>query len=185
MNRLLLFIPLLLFGVLGIVLWGGFSLNDPHRLPSALLNKPFPDFALPSLEGGNEVTRADILGEVALVNVWATWCPTCLAEHKFLQEIVQTYNLPLYGINYKDDPEQARKLLDALGNPYDLNIIDSKGLLGIDLGVYGAPETFVIDERGLIRYKRVGDMNERVWTREVMPVLHALKPSMHTAPEEP
>lgn len=164
----------MLFGLLVLLLWRSFAMEDPHRLPSALIGKPFPEFSLPKLDGTGQATRLDMLGKIALVNVWATWCPTCLAEHQALTEITKTAGLPLYGINYKDDPEKARQWLAELGNPYVFNLVDAEGRLGIDLGVYGAPETLLIDAAGIIRYKRVGDVNQHVWRQEIMPAIASL-----------
>lgn len=164
----------MLFGLLALLLWRGFALEDPHRLPSVLIGKPFPEFSLPKLDGTGQATRLDMLGKIALVNVWATWCPTCFAEHQALTEIIKTTGLPLYGINYKDDPEKARQWLAKLGNPYVFNLMDAEGRLGVDLGVYGAPETFLIDAAGVIRYKRVGDVNQHIWLQEIMPAIESL-----------
>jgi cytochrome c biogenesis protein CcmG/thiol:disulfide interchange protein DsbE len=150
----------------------GFSLNDPHELPSALLGKPFPEFEAPLLhEPERTVERADLLGEPVLVNVWATWCPTCAAEHDELIRIRESTGLRIVGVNYKDDPAKAVRWLEAYGNPYDLVIQDPDGSLGVELGVYGAPESFLLDSGGTIVYKRVGDINPRIWRDELRPRL--------------
>jgi len=152
--------------------YAGFSLNDPHQLPSALLGKPFPPFRAPLLDDPQRmVVRADLLGEPVLVNVWATWCPTCLAEHDELLRIRDTTGLRIVGVNYKDDPDLALAWLARYGNPYDLVIQDPDGSLGVELGVYGAPETFLLDAEGTIIYKRVGDINERIWRNELEPLV--------------
>lgn len=176
MSRASLFIPLAAFIVIAGLLYAGFSLNDPHVLPSALIGKPFPAFDLPSLgtDNAQRFTAADMRGP-ALVNVWATWCPTCRAEHAELLRIHQETGLPIIGVNYKDDPAKARDWLEQLGNPYAFNVVDSTGSLGVDLGVYGAPETFLVDASGTIVYKRVGDVNRAVWEREIKPQVDALK----------
>ena len=181
MSRASLFIPLTAFVVIAALLYAGFSLNDPHVLPSALIGKPFPDFDLPALgdgagDAGKRLTQADIRGPV-LVNVWATWCPTCRAEHEELLRIHQQTGLPIVGVNYKDNPAQARAWLAQLGNPYEFNIVDRDGTLGVDLGVYGAPESFLVDATGTIVYKRVGDVNSSIWERELKPHIDALAKS--------
>jgi len=178
MSRASLFVPLGAFIVLVALLYTGFYLNDPHDLPSALLGKPFPTFDLPGLprDGvpNSRFTTADIRGRIVLVNVWATWCPTCRAEHEELLRIHKDSGLPIIGINYKDDPAQARLWLQRLGNPYEFNIVDRDGQLGVELGVYGAPETFLVDASGTIVYKRVGEVNRSVWEREIKPRIDAL-----------
>jgi cytochrome c biogenesis protein CcmG, thiol:disulfide interchange protein DsbE len=177
LSRASLFIPLTAFIVIVALLYAGFSLNDPHQLPSALLGKQFPAFNLPALGSQDvtdaRITEADVRGPV-LVNVWATWCPTCRAEHAELLRIHNESGLPIIGINYKDNPAQARLWLEQLGDPYEFNVVDADGSLGVDLGVYGAPESFLVDASGTIVYKRVGDVNRRVWQEEIKPHLDAL-----------
>ncbi len=176
MNRARLFIPMAVFAVLACFLFLGFTLRDPHELPSALIDRPFPDFDLPILgKPGARVTRADLVGQRRLVNVWATWCPTCLAEHGELSRIANETGLSIIGINYKDDPSEASRWLARHGDPYDFNIEDLSGDFGVELGVYGAPETFLLDAGGTIRYKRVGDVNEDIWRDELQPAIAALE----------
>ncbi|OYW93051.1 MAG: thiol:disulfide interchange protein, partial [Pseudomonadales bacterium 32-61-5] len=140
---------------------------DPSELPSALIDKPLPAFSLPSLEDPDRMLSAeDFKGEAALVNVWATWCPTCRAEHEMLNQLA-SQGVVVYGVNYKDDSEAARRWLNELGNPYRLNVEDPQGSLGINLGVYGAPETFLIDKDGVIRHKYVGAIDQRVWREQL------------------
>jgi len=181
MSRASLFIPLAAFVVIVALLYAGFSLNDPHQLPSALIGKPFPAFDLPALDsadGSNgRISASDIGGRPVLVNVWATWCPTCRAEHAELLRIHQESGMPIIGVNYKDDPAKARAWLAQLGDPYEFNIVDAQGTLGIDLGVYGAPESFLVDATGTIVYKRVGDITRTVWEREIKPRLEAMNKS--------
>lgn len=173
MQRLL---PVGAFAVLAGILYLGFTLRDPKLLPSALIGQPFPDFDLPTLAvPPRRATQADIAGEVRLVNVWATWCPTCLAEHAELTRIRTESGLSIVGVNYKDDSAQARAWLDRHGDPYDFNVVDAVGDLGVDLGVYGAPETFLVDAGGTIRYKRVGEVTRRVWQEEIAPLLGTLQ----------
>lgn len=175
MTRIRLYLPVGVFGVLAVVLFLGFTLRDPKLLPSALIDKPFPTFELPVLGvASTRANRGDLLGEVRLVNVWATWCPTCLAEHGELMRIGTETGLSIVGINYKDDPALAVEWLARHGDPYEFNVVDAKGDLGVDLGVYGAPETFLVDAGGVIRYKRVGDVNPLVWRDEIAPVVAKL-----------
>lgn len=174
MGRFKLYIPLLIFAVLAAVLFGSLH-RDPHYLPSARIGKEFPTFSLPSLDKpGRTIERAALIGKPALVNVWATWCPTCRAEQDELLKIAAT-GVPIYGVNYKDDRSDAEKWLRNLGNPYRFVIFDAKGSLGLDLGVYGAPETYVIDAKGVIRYRRVGAVDQRVWNEKLKPLLESLK----------
>lgn len=162
MRKALLFIPLALFIGLGFFLWKGLYL-DPRELPSALIDRPMPNFDLPSLtEPQRQLSVADLKGEVALVNVWATWCPTCKEEHSFLNQLAQQ-GVVIYGINYKDEPVKATSWLQRYLNPYREVILDKEGRLGLDLGVYGAPETYVIDAQGTIRYRHVGAVDAKVW----------------------
>ena len=164
------FVPLAAFAALAALLYLGFTLRDPHLLPSALVGKPFPEFDLPLLAGGRATEEA-LAGEPRLVNVWATWCPTCLAEHGALLRIRAEEGLSIVGVNYKDDPAEARRWLERHGDPYDFNIVDADGDLGVNLGVYGAPESFLVDGAGIVRYKRVGAVDASVWRREIEPAL--------------
>ncbi|HSG91347.1 MAG TPA: DsbE family thiol:disulfide interchange protein [Pseudomonadales bacterium] len=176
MNRASLWIPLVVFVLMAFFLWRGFSLEDAHDLPSALIDRPLPTFELAILNAPERKARTeDLLGEPFLLNVWATWCPTCRAEHAELERIAERYDMTIVGVNYKDDPVEARLWLQRYGDPYRLSVMDQDGSLGIDLGVYGAPETFVVDGAGMIRYKRVGAIDRRVWEREIVPVLRELE----------
>ena len=163
MRRIVLFVPLVLFFVLGWFLWRGLSI-DPTELPSARINQPFPAFSLPDLANHDKtLTQDDLKGQAALVNVWATWCPTCKEEHAFLNHLAMDKGIKIIGINYKDDPVKAQQWLKDYMDPYAQVILDEKGTLGLDLGVYGAPETYVIDAQGKIRYRHVGAVDEKVW----------------------
>lgn len=176
MSRASLFVPLGLFAVILVLGYLGFRLDDPHRLPSALLNKPFPEFSARVLGMPERtVTRADLLGSPVLVNVWATWCPTCKAEHEELMRIAAVSDLRIVGVNYKDDARKAMRWLVDFGDPYEFVLEDADGALGVELGVYGAPESFLLDERGTIVYKRVGEINPRIWRDEIVPVLERLE----------
>lgn len=176
MMRPALFAPLAVFAAILFIGYVGFQLEDPHRLPSALVGKPFPDFAAPRLDGGGSelVRRADLLGSPVLVNVWATWCPTCKAEHAELLRIRASAPVRIVGVNYKDDPAKARRWLRDYGDPYEFNLIDQDGALGVELGVYGAPETFLLNAAGEVVFKWVGAVNGSVWRRELAPRLAAM-----------
>lgn len=171
MARLGLFAPLGLFAAILLVGYLGFDLADPHRLPSALLGKPFPEFAARRLDGQGMVRRADLVGRPTLVNVWATWCPTCKAEHEQLMRIRAQASVPIVGVNYKDDPAKARRWLRDYGDPYEFNLLDEDGALGVELGVYGAPETFLLDSQGVIAFKQVGAITDALWRSELAPRL--------------
>lgn len=173
MSRLKLFIPLIIFAVLAVFFWRGLSL-DPTEMPSALIDKPVPAFRLPTLEDANQIiTQDDLKGEVALVNVWATWCIACRVEHPYLVELANQ-GVRVIGINYKDDVAEAQRWLKNLHNPYVYSIIDADGRLGIDLGVFGAPETYVVDRQGVIRHKHVGVVDDKVWTEQLKPIVDQL-----------
>ena len=165
MRRWVLLIPLALFLGMALFLYRGLYL-DPSALPSALIDKPFPEFSLPAVQGGKPLTRADLLGKPALVNVWGTWCIACRVEHPVLTRLAQQ-GVVIYGVNYKDVNADALKWLKDFHDPYQLNINDEAGGLGLNLGVYGAPETFLIDRKGIIRYKHVGVIDETVWREKL------------------
>lgn len=169
MKRVKLFIPLTIFVVMAGLLYLGLSL-DPNELPSVLVGKPVPEFSLPSLEDPEQnITPETMKGKAYLLNVWATWCPSCKHEHPYLMKLAEK-GIPIYGVNYRDDTELARQLLEETGNPYLANAVDEEGTLIMALGVYGAPETFIVDDKGIIRYKLVGIVDERVWTTEMAPI---------------
>ena len=171
-KRLALFLPLLGFIVLAIFLMRGLTL-DPKAMPSALLNKPFPAFSLPSLVTHTTLTEKKLHGQKMLVNVWATWCITCRVEHPFLMKLASE-NIPVYGISYKDSDPAAKPWLTEKGNPFRDVIVDAEGRLGIDLGVFGAPETYFVDSNGVIRFKHVGDINPQNWQDELQAVWEKL-----------
>ena len=172
MKRLLMLLPLAAFLLLAVFLYRGLYL-DPAELPSALIGKPFPAFNLPSVEDPQKMlSAADIKGP-ALVNVWATWCVSCRVEHPVLNELSKR-GVTIYGVNYKDDRAAAQKWLKEFHNPYTLNIDDAQGTLGLDLGVYGAPETFLVDGQGIIRHKFVGVIDEQVWQKQLAPLYNEL-----------
>lgn len=163
MKRALLFLPLVLAAVIGVVLFWGLS-NDPTKLESARIDDPLPAFNLPSLQDpARFLSQEDVKGKVSLLNVWATWCPSCRVEHPYLLKIAKQYKVPVIGLNYKDDRIAAKEWLVKLDDPYLFNIFDEKGKLGLDLGVYGAPETYIVDKKGIVRYRHVGVVDDTVW----------------------
>jgi cytochrome c biogenesis protein CcmG, thiol:disulfide interchange protein DsbE len=165
-------IPLGLFLVLTIFLAIGLT-RDPHTLPSALLNKPAPTFRLPQLEDSSKTFSAeDMRGKVWLMNVWASWCAACRDEHPYLPDYAKI--VPIIGLNYKDNPEDARRWLGELGDPYTLSAVDLDGRVAIDYGVYGAPETYVIDKSGVVRFKHVGPVTPDVWAEKFLPLVQEL-----------
>ncbi|WP_019340634.1 DsbE family thiol:disulfide interchange protein [Stutzerimonas stutzeri] len=166
MKRLLMLLPLAIFLLVAVFLYRGLFL-DPTELPSALIGKPLPSFSLPSVEDPQRmVTAEDIKGKPALVNVWATWCVACKVEHPVLNKLAEQ-GVVIHGVNYKDENASAQKWLRDFHDPYQLNIRDEQGTLGLDLGVYGAPETFLVDKQGIIRHKYVGVIDERVWREQL------------------
>ena len=169
---LLFSIPLLAFGVM-VYFFGSAIGSDPTLLPSTRIDHPFPAFSLQTLERPNQIkTEKDIKGPV-LINVWATWCPSCQVEHPLLVELAQS-GIPIIGMNYKDEPEAARKYLELHGNPFKWTISDVKGDLGLDLGVYGAPETYLIDAQGKIRHRFIGAITPESWRSDIWPVWQSI-----------
>ncbi|MEE4204583.1 MAG: DsbE family thiol:disulfide interchange protein [Halieaceae bacterium] len=161
MRRLKLFAPLAAFLLLAVFLFRGLSL-DPTALPSARVGQPLPAFSLPELASGEMLSPASLAGKPALLNVWATWCYSCRVEHPYLLQLAEQ-GVTIYGLNYKDEDAKASAWLKQLGDPYRQTIVDAEGTLGLDLGVYGAPETYVVDAEGVVRYRHVGVVNEQVW----------------------
>ena len=174
MKRKVLLIPLIIFlAIAAALLWQLARKTFSQLLNGewALLGKPVPKFRLESLDNPGQFYQADVLtqGKPVLLNVWATWCPTCRAEHQYLNQL-SAQGIRVVGMNYKDDRQKAISWLKELGNPYALSLFDGDGMLGLDLGVYGAPETFLIDGNGIIRYRHAGDLNPRVWEEEIKPL---------------
>lgn len=165
MSRARLFLPLVAFLGLGAFLFRGLSL-DPTALPSALIDRPLPEFRLENLDSGEELARADVVGETMLVNVWATWCYSCRVEHPFLLELAGR-GVKILGLNYKDESAAAVDWLAELGDPYAVSVADTEGILGLDMGVYGAPETYVVDAEGIVRHRHVGVLDAAVWDRDM------------------
>ena len=176
MKRLLFILPVLIFVVVGIGLAVGLT-RDPSVLPSALIDKEVPSFVLPPLEGHDKpgLQTTDLAtGEVALVNVFASWCVPCRVEHPLLMRLAEE-GVPIYGINYKDRPEDARAWLAELGDPFERIGMDRDGRVGIEWGVYGVPETFVVDAEGRIRHKHVGPLQARDVETTILPMLAELR----------
>jgi cytochrome c biogenesis protein CcmG/thiol:disulfide interchange protein DsbE len=176
MSRYLRFmVPLLLFVLLVALLYRGLSL-DPKIVPSPLIGKPMPVFSLPQLENpAATLGDRDLRGKVSILNVWATWCVSCRAEHAVLMELAKTGKVNLYGLDYKDERDSAESWLAQLGNPYIANAFDQNGRVGIDWGVYGTPETFIMDRQGIIRHKHIGPLTREVLTSEILPLIAALE----------
>ncbi|GAL11630.1 thiol:disulfide oxidoreductase [Vibrio astriarenae] len=144
--------------------------DDPTKLESVIVGKTVPEFHLEDLvQEGKQYDQSIFVGEPLLLNVWATWCPTCYAEHTFLNQLAEQ-DVKIIGLNYKDDRTKAIGWLRDLGNPYVISLFDGRGMLGLDLGVYGAPETFLIDAEGIVRYRHVGDVNARNWQEKLGPM---------------
>ena len=168
-------IPLGIFVVLAIFLGRGLSL-DPRELPSPLIGKPAPAFSLSQLDKPTQMIGTEqLLGQVWILNVWASWCAACRDEHPVLVEFSKTGVAPIYGLNYKDKREPAMNWLQQLGNPYTASIFDESGRVGIDFGVYGVPETFVIDKLGVIRYKKTGPVTQETIQSIIVPLVKKLQ----------
>jgi len=167
-------IPLAIFIVLVVFLAIGLG-HDPHEVPSPLINKPAPAFQLRQLQDPTKTFSAqDMRGKVWLLNVWSSWCISCREEHPVLLEFSRSGNVPLYGLDYKDKPEDALGWLRDFGNPYVLSAMDTDGRVGIDYGVYGVPETYLIDRDGVIRFKQVGPLTPEILQKTVLPLVKDL-----------
>ena len=167
MNRLLL-LPLVLFLGLAAFLLVGLR-HDPHEIPSPLINKAAPDFRLSQLrEPIKTFSPQEMRGKVWVLNFWGTWCVACRDEHPLLLQYAKSGALPIYGVDYKDDRAAALQMLEEEGNPYTMTLSDPDGRTSIDYGVYGAPESYLIDQNGVIRYKQIGPITEEVWQKEFL-----------------
>ena len=174
MNKKLL-IPLALFGVLFLFLLAGLGLN-PREVPSPLIGKPAPAFDLVRLhQPDRKLGTNDLKGQVWLLNVWASWCVSCRVEHPVLMEFAKAKLVPIVGLNYKDKPDEGIAWLKQYGNPYDVSVVDRDGRIGIDWGVYGVPETFVVDKAGVIRYKHIGPVDVAALEKKIMPLVRELQ----------
>lgn len=167
-------IPLGIFVVMVVLLGYGLRL-DPKKVPSPLIGKPAPEFSLSVLgEPQKQLANKDMLGQVWVLNVWASWCISCRAEHKVITRLAEKNLVAVIGLNYKDDPNDASRWLTQFGNPYTASVIDQDGRVGIDFGVYGVPETFVIGKDGLIKYKHIGPVTQESLDAEVLPEIRKL-----------
>ena len=172
--RLRFILPLMAFLVMVVFLGIGLKL-DPHDVPSPLINKPAPAFTLPQLhEPQKTFSPADMKGKVWLLNVWASWCVSCRQEHVYLTEFARNGSMNLMGLNYKDEPPAAMQWLERLGNPYKISISDIDGMAGLDWGVYGVPETFIIDKKGIVRHKQTGPVDPTILQTIIMPLIEQL-----------
>jgi len=172
MSRLV--IPLILFVILVVFLAIGLG-RDPHKLPSVLIDKPAPAFALPELREPTKIISPEQMrGKVWLLNVWGSWCPACREEHPFLMEIERSGAVPIYGLSWKDKREDALAVLGELGDPYVLNMSDFDGRVAIDYGITGAPETYLIDKNGVIRYKEPGQLTPQIMNEKILPLVREL-----------
>lgn len=178
--RFIYILPLAVFLIMAVYFAIGLT-KDPKILPSALINKPVPEFSLPPIEGGpgNGFSSADLIGpkggkRVSVINVFASWCVPCGIEHPQIVRLAELKVAPVYGMNYKDRPKNALKWLEELGDPYTAHGADTDGRAGIDFGVYGIPETFIIDNEGVIRYKYVGPITAARLDQEILPLIKKL-----------
>ena len=167
-------VPLVLFLVLSLFLWKGLRL-DPRRVPSPLIGKPAPEFVLTDVhDPSRKFASHDMLGKVWLLNVYASWCESCRDEHPLLVEFSGKQLAPIIGLDYKDQPADARKWLDQMGNPYAISVSDLDGRVGINYGVYGVPETYVIDKSGIIRDKIIGPVTPQRISERLIPLIKEL-----------
>jgi len=174
-GRLALLLPVAVFAALAVALYWGLW-NKDDRLPSALIGRPVPEFELPPIEGREDgLSSADLRGGISIVNVWASWCVPCRTENPLLVELAESGTVPIYGINYKDNSEEALAFLEELGDPFTRIGADRSGRVAIDWGVYGLPETFVIDAEGRIAYKHVGPFDRQSLEEDILPVVRRLQ----------
>ena len=162
-------IPLIGFVVIAAFLYVSLSSN-PRELPSPFLGKSFPDIEVEDFYTGEKISLRDSFRDTTtLVNVWASWCTTCRAEHQMLMSIAKDASVQLIGLNYKDTRADANKMLEVMGNPFDLIVFDPKGRAGLELGVYATPETFLVSSQGIILYKHIGEVTQKVWAQDFLP----------------
>ncbi len=168
-------LPLGVFVVLVAFLGIGLTLN-PREVPSPLIGKPAPKFSLPSLKEPEKIiSLSDVTRQVSLLNVWASWCVACRQEHQLLSALARRDGVTVYGLNYKDTRQDAMRWLAVLGDPYAGIAFDQDGRVGINFGVYGVPETFLVDTQGIIRYKQIGPITEDAWDKTLLPKIRALQ----------
>jgi cytochrome c biogenesis protein CcmG, thiol:disulfide interchange protein DsbE len=169
------FLPLAAFIALAAVLGVGLTLK-PREVPSPFIGKPAPPFTLPRLDdAARTLTAAELKGQVWVLNIWASWCAPCREEHPLLVSLARAQQVPIYGLNYKDDPRNAQEWLLKLGDPYAASVVDADGRAAIDYGVYGVPESFVIDQAGIVRFKHIGPLTTEVWQRDMLPLVKRLQ----------
>ncbi|HNP36505.1 MAG TPA: DsbE family thiol:disulfide interchange protein [Woeseiaceae bacterium] len=170
----------LIVAFVGLVLVLSMGLRkDPSELPSPFLNKAAPAFDLPTLENPDQnISLADIKGKIALVNVWATWCVGCREEHAYLMQLAKSGQVPIYGINWRDSRADAARWLEQYGDPYVASGFDEDGRVGIDWGVYGAPETFLLDAHGTVLYKHLGPLSPAAWERDFLPKIKSAESAL-------
>ncbi len=175
MKSLRLIIPLIIFVVIAGFLYVGLS-RDPRELPSPLVGKPAPPFSLMQLHAPDKkLSTADMKGQVWLLNVWASWCVSCRVEHPLLVQLAQSNVVPVIGLNYKDKVPEGLAWLTQNGDPYKLSVVDADGRVGIDWGVYGVPETFVVDKNGVVRYKHIGPVTAEALQKTILPLVRELQ----------
>jgi cytochrome c biogenesis protein CcmG, thiol:disulfide interchange protein DsbE len=176
MNRYLRYsLPLIIFAVIAAFLFKGLGMN-PREIPSPLIGKSVPEFTLPTVEQPDtQVNSKDLMGKIYLLNVWATWCVSCRAEHHTLVQLSRANKVEIVGLNWRDERDKAKAWLQQLGDPYVINLFDPKGRTAIDLGVYGAPETFLVDRQGVIRYKLAGPVTMNLFNNTILPKINELK----------
>ena len=172
MSKLRFYLPVLGFVFVALALWRGLSL-DTKTLPSMLIDKPMPNFELTSVDGSG-VSNSDLPGQIFLLNVWGSYCLPCLIEHPTLMRLSEEGEIPVVGVNYRDRQGLAIDWLADNGNPFSFSILDESGRFGIDLGVYGAPETYLVDENGVIRFRHVSVLDETVWQEKFLPAIAEL-----------
>ena len=173
-------LPLIVFAALGVLLYAGVRLSgtrDPNAIPSPLIGKAVPSFSLPLLhEPDRVIWNADLLGKPFVLNVWGSWCPSCRIEHPFVDALARSGKIRVIGFNYKDEREDALRWLGQFGDPYEFSVVDRDGRVAIDFGVTAAPETFVIDAQGIVRFKQTGPLTPDVIARDILPLAEAPSP---------
>ena len=169
------FLPVTLFIIVALLLLRGLHL-DPRKIPSVLIDHTVPNFSLATLtHDDQQFSQDEFIGKVSLLNVWASWCPSCLSEHQVLLDIAKSGKVVVYGMDYKDDPNDAKRWLKEHGNPFRKVAYDGEGDVAIDWGVYGTPETFIIDKEGVICYKHIGAITRLAWKNKLLPLIENLK----------
>lgn len=169
------FLPLVVMALIGLLFWVGLGLQ-PALVPSPLIDRPVPEFSLPLLQDADQsFTHEQLRGRTTLVHVWATWCVSCRAEHPTLLAFARRGLAPVVGLNYRDDRDAALRWLAVLGDPYERTMYDPSGTAAIDWGVYGTPETFIVDAEGIIRYKHIGPLTEEIIDTQVVPLVRSLQ----------